>query len=638
MKTKAVLFTTLFVVFSVILLSSCGEKFSLPSQPQKLDFLTAKGTALVDESGREVFLKGCNLGSWLNLEMWMMDVKDETVPDQYTFEKILEDRFGRSERDRLMDLYRANWITERDFKIIKSFGFNCVRVPFHYNIIENEAEPMTLRKDAFKWLDKAIGLAEKYDMYVILDLHSVAGCQNLFDHSGRKEWNKFWADKVYWQRTAWLWEQIASRYKDNATVAVYQPINEPWGGTMEEQVEAFDYLYQAIRKHDTKHVISSSGHYTGFDHYGDPKDHGWKGVAYSQNFYPGLFGGGPAIPEGHRGFFVSLDENIQPKIDKLNIPFMVTEFNVVFKKAGGGKMMRRHYDEYEKHGWAATMWSYKVLTSPGMSNTGGWWFVTNAGDEVTGAWWAVTNKNKKPEIDFNRAGKKQIESYFKLLGTMDYLVNEDFRSAMIAKEKPAPLVPTGLLPPLDKAPANDKFGNWTATDIGDPWKGGQQVIGDDALDIYAGGRDVYGTADQFRYVWQKIKGDFELSLQVDSLDFTEVYAKSGIMVRKSLGADSACVTIDTIADGSIELGWRLSDAGQMETKTIMGTDFPVRLKIVRRDKVIERYFASEDETWTKYESIEFPALEPEAYVGMFCVSHNAGRLAKTELRNIRLVQ
>ncbi len=96
--------------------------------------------------------------------------------------------------------------------------------------------------------------------------------------------------------------------------------------------------------------------------------------------------------------------------------------------------------------------------------------------------------------------------------------------------------------------------------------------------------------------------------------------------------------MDTVVDGSIELGWRLSDAGQMETKTIMGTDFPVRLKIVRRGKVIERYFAPEKETWTKYESIEFPALEPEAYVGMFCVSHNAGRLAKTEHRNIKLVQ
>ena len=310
----------------------------------------------------------------------MMDIKDDKqYPDQYTIEKVLQDRFGKAEKDRIMDLHRENWITERDFKIIQSLGFNCIRVPFHYNLIEDDDNPMQLKENAWKWFDYIIEKANQYELYVILDLHAAAGCQNLFDHSGRKNWNKLWTDKIYWERTAWLWEQIAKRYKDNQTIVCYQPINEPWGGTIEQQTDLFDTLYQAIRKHDNKHVIIASAHFTGFDHFGDPKDHGWFGVGFSQNFYPGLFGGGAISPETHKGFFQSLDESLAPKLNALNIPFLVTEFNVVFDAAGGGQMMRRHYDAYAKHGWAATMWSYKLITSPGKKNTGGWWLITNTG-------------------------------------------------------------------------------------------------------------------------------------------------------------------------------------------------------------------------------------------------------------------
>ena len=66
--------------------SSCSD--TEPVVAKKVEFLTGDGKYFVNESGEKIILKGCNLGSWLNLEMWMMDVKDESVPDQYTFENI----------------------------------------------------------------------------------------------------------------------------------------------------------------------------------------------------------------------------------------------------------------------------------------------------------------------------------------------------------------------------------------------------------------------------------------------------------------------------------------------------------------------------------------------------------------------
>ena len=72
-----------------------------------------------------------------------------------------------------MEVYRDNWITPRDFKIIKSFGFNTIRLPFNYRLLQDDEKPFELKKDAFKWLDRAIEMAEAEGIYVILDMHGV---------------------------------------------------------------------------------------------------------------------------------------------------------------------------------------------------------------------------------------------------------------------------------------------------------------------------------------------------------------------------------------------------------------------------------------------------------------------------------
>ena len=95
--------------------------------------------------------------------MWMLDQK---LPDQYTFESILEDRFGKEKKQELMEVYRENWIKENDFKIIKSFGMNTVRIPFQYTILMDPDRPYELKNNAWYWLDKAVEWAENNGLYV----------------------------------------------------------------------------------------------------------------------------------------------------------------------------------------------------------------------------------------------------------------------------------------------------------------------------------------------------------------------------------------------------------------------------------------------------------------------------------------
>ena len=67
--------------------------------------------------------------------MWMLAVDEQEFPDQHTLEANLVERFGADTKHRLMELYRASWITPRDFDLIRSFGFNVVRVPIDHRLV-----------------------------------------------------------------------------------------------------------------------------------------------------------------------------------------------------------------------------------------------------------------------------------------------------------------------------------------------------------------------------------------------------------------------------------------------------------------------------------------------------------------------
>jgi len=352
---------------------------------QKLSAIHTQGTKWVNEDNQEVLLKGTNLGNWLLQEFWMMGQSTDAVNDQCTLERILDERFGFDERERLMDVFRDNWITERDWDLLASFNLNVIRLPFIWNLIEDERNPMTLRDDAWQYLDYAIDQAEARDMYVILDLHGAVGAQGEEHHSGCAGQNDYWTNEDYQARTRWLWQQIATRYKDRNAVAAYGLLNEPWGTTPDNlAVEAVE-LYHAVREVDDGKVIVLPGHSAGIASYDIPADIGLTNVAFEMHFYPGIFGWGEMGYSVHRDWFsCGLDGesgvcNWQEKVAEKDVPFLIGEFQpwAGLGSELGADIARATYDRYGDMGWASTSWAYKVLTNAGGEGQGSWGMVTN---------------------------------------------------------------------------------------------------------------------------------------------------------------------------------------------------------------------------------------------------------------------
>ena len=352
-----------------------------------MTMLKTDGTKWVKASGNQIHLKGTNLGNWLVQEFWMMGQGGNGVHDQCTLEAKLTERFGYDEKERLIKLFRDNWIKERDWDQLKAFGFNIVRLPILWSVIEDEKNPRTLRADAWHYLDWTIAEAKKRGIYVILDLHGAVGGQTQNDHTGCSGQNKYWTSTEYQDRTKWLWEQIATRYKDEPAVAAYDPLNEPWGSTAEDMAVRVTELYETIRKIDSKHIVMLPSHYGNIEVYGDPVAKKMTNVAFELHPYPGLFGDRPNdthydihrdwLKCGQTGTAGVCDWNT--KLTALKTPMLMGEFQP-WQSAGlelGGKIARATYDTYASYNWASTSWAYKLVSVGGGQGKGTWGMVTN---------------------------------------------------------------------------------------------------------------------------------------------------------------------------------------------------------------------------------------------------------------------
>lgn len=576
------------------------------------------GETLRNPRGEVVNLRGTNLGNWLLLEMWMLASSDPGVRDQWELEEVLTERFGEKAKDELMEEFRRNWITERDFQIIRSFNMNLIRLPINYRLLEDDRRPKQLKPNAWKWIDRAIDWAEQHGMYTILDMHGIQGGQSEMDHTGREKQNKVWTSPADQERAAWLWGEFAKRYRNRSAVVAYDLFNEPYGGTKPQQVALFEKLYAAVRKHDKDKLILAHGNWDGFDHYGDPAQKGWRNVGFQMHYYPGLFGGGAPTPETHARHFLAM-KGVEEYQNKLNVPFLVGEFNAVLNSAGGGTMTARHFRTYESNGWMTTMWSYKVMSKDG--GIGG------------GTWGMVTNTQPIFPINFRTARQNQIQAYFDSFKKQPLTINEELREFLVNPTKPLPPLPE-LPPRVTEAPADTRLPGWTSSDIGGARTGG--LVGTpSAFTLYGGGEDIWGGVDQFRFLHQSVTGDFTLEVKTVGLKETDGFAKAGIMVRDDLAPDSPHGMLSIFPEGELQFAQRGAKGEATAGTPGTGVSFPVRMRAQRRgDAVTFSYKMDGESTWREIGTRRVTAAN--LLVGVVALSHDNGQLTEARYEDLRL--
>ncbi|KAI3621768.1 glycoside hydrolase family 5 protein [Moniliophthora roreri] len=177
-------------------------------------------------------VRGVNLGGWLVLEPWISpSIFDNTgnpdIIDEWTFGLYQNPDVALATLQKHWDTF----ITEDDFAAISAAGLTHVRLPVgHWAFDVSDSEPYI--QGQLPYVFKAIEWAKKYDLHVILDLHSAPGSQNGFDNSGQRldtgpNWHR---RKENIARTNKILKQIVATFQNETTVAdTIAPLNEPAG-------------------------------------------------------------------------------------------------------------------------------------------------------------------------------------------------------------------------------------------------------------------------------------------------------------------------------------------------------------------------------------------------------------------------
>lgn len=166
-------------------------------------------------------IRGTNLGNWLVLEKWMTpylfegsDAEDETWLNRRMDKETLEKRIKQ---------HRDTYVTAEDFAFLHKHGMNMVRIPVPYFIF-GDRPPFI---GCIEYLDQAFAWAEKWNIRILIDLHTVPGSQNGYDNGGICgvcNWRKH-PEEVEFALT--VLERLSERYGHRKGLFGIEVLNEP---------------------------------------------------------------------------------------------------------------------------------------------------------------------------------------------------------------------------------------------------------------------------------------------------------------------------------------------------------------------------------------------------------------------------
>ncbi len=169
-------------------------------------------------------------------------------------------------------------------------------------------------------------------------------------------------------------------------------------------------------------------------------------------------------------------------------------------------------------------------------------------------------------------------------------------------------------------------------------------VADDHLIVSGAGADIYGSADEFRYVYKNLNGDGSIVARVASLENTNGWAKAGLMIRASEDdAGSANVLVYVSPENGLRIQNRASSDGDSASDTSTASDeqkavtAPVWLKLERVGSAFSAYYSMEETVSNWIPASGNPvtvAMVSKISIGLAVCSHEAGLATVAEFTDI----
>ena len=167
---------------------------------------------------------------------------------------------------------------------------------------------------------------------------------------------------------------------------------------------------------------------------------------------------------------------------------------------------------------------------------------------------------------------------------------------------------------------------WSTQDVGAVKATGSATSVNGIFTVAGSGADIWGKADEFRFVYRTLTDDGSIVSQVTSIDDVNHWVKAGVMMRETLSAGSRHAFVIVSAGKGLAFQRRVSTGGST-AHTAAGSGRPYYVKLTRSGNTFTAFKSLDGSNWTKIGSQSI-TMGSTIYVGLAVSSHVDGVLAR----------
>jgi endonuclease/exonuclease/phosphatase family metal-dependent hydrolase len=167
---------------------------------------------------------------------------------------------------------------------------------------------------------------------------------------------------------------------------------------------------------------------------------------------------------------------------------------------------------------------------------------------------------------------------------------------------------------------------WSTKDVGAVAAVGAATSVNNIFTVAGSGSDVWGTADEFRFLYQQLTGDGSIVTQVSAMENVNEWVKAGVMMRETLSANSRHAFMLVSPAKGLAFQRRTSTGGTSSNTAGGSGTSPYYLKLTRSGSSFKAQKSVDGVSWTTVGS-QTISMASTIYVGVAVSSHVDGVLA-----------